>query len=89
MAAIPAGPSFSITSRLGPPEEAIFVLTAPRVGRLMRSTGEPSELLSPIESEGVLAASDSLPKLAFGAVGGPVAAIPNPIAICRILPGAR
>ncbi len=87
--AIPAGPSSSITSRLGPPAEAIFALAAPRVGLLIRSIGVPSEFLSPIESEGAVAESEAFPILVFGAVGGPVAAIPNPVVTRRVRPGAR
>jgi len=89
MVAMPAGPSSSMTSSLGPPVVAILVLVAPRTGRLIRSIGSPSESLSPMVSEGTVEDGDALPKLASGAVGGPAAAIPNPVVTRRVRPGAR
>lgn len=87
---MPAGPSSSITSRLGPPVDAILAVAAPRLGLVTRSMELPSAILSPIESEGVVAGNVESLKEPFGAVGGPVVAvIPNPVVTRRVRPGAR
>lgn len=65
------------------------MLADPRVGRLIRSMGVPSAFLSPIESDGAVAESEAFPKLVSGGVGGPVAAIPNPVVTRRVRLGAR